>query len=87
MADGIVDFTPEKLQSPSGVSELNRILQFLLENVAGDGLTRKIFYGYATPESAVTADIGSIYLRFDGGASTTLYVKESGSGATGWIAK
>ncbi len=40
-----------------------------------------------TPEGAVTAPVGSLALRTDGGASTTLYVKQSGTGATGWIAK
>lgn len=43
--------------------------------------------GTATPEGAVTASVGSLYLRTDGGAGTTLYVKESGSGNTGWVAK
>ena len=41
-----------------------------------------------TPEGAVIADIGSMFTRTDGGAGTTLYVKESGNGiSTGWIAK
>jgi hypothetical protein len=35
----------------------------------------------------VTAGIGSLYLRRDGGAGTTLYIKESGTGNTGWVAK
>lgn len=43
--------------------------------------------GSGTPESAVTAPVGSLFTRTDGGASTTLYVKESGSGNTGWVAK
>lgn len=46
-----------------------------------------ILSGTGTPESAVTAPVGSIFLRTDGGANTTLYVKESGSGNTGWAAK
>ncbi len=44
-------------------------------------------FGTGTPEAAVTAPIGTLYLRTDGGASTTLYVKESGTGNTGWVAK
>jgi len=45
-----------------------------------------IYTGTGAP--SVVAHIGSIYLRDDGGTSTTLYVKESGNGAsTGWIAK
>lgn len=43
--------------------------------------------GAGTPEGAVTAPVGSLYSRTDGGAGTTLYVKESGSGNTGWIGK
>lgn len=43
--------------------------------------------GSGSPESAVTAPVGSLYTRTDGGASTTLYVKESGTGNTGWVAK
>ncbi len=42
--------------------------------------------GTGSPESVVTAAVGSIFHRTDGGASTTLYVKESGSGNTGWVA-
>jgi hypothetical protein len=43
--------------------------------------------GTGTPEGSVTAPVGSIYTRTDGGADTTLYIKESGTGNTGWIAK
>jgi hypothetical protein len=43
--------------------------------------------GAGSPESAITAGIGSTYRRSDGGAGTSFYVKESGSGNTGWIAK
>jgi hypothetical protein len=43
--------------------------------------------GANTPEGAVTAPVGSLFTRTDGGANTTLYVKESGTGNTGWVAK
>lgn len=43
--------------------------------------------GAGTPEGAVSARVGSLYTRTDGGAGTTLYVKESGTGNTGWVAK
>jgi hypothetical protein len=39
------------------------------------------------PEGAISAVPGSLALRTDGGAGTTLYVKESGTGSTGWVAK
>jgi hypothetical protein len=40
-----------------------------------------------SPEGAVTAPPGSIALRTNGGAGTGHYVKESGTGNTGWVAK
>lgn len=43
--------------------------------------------GAGTPEGVVTAIVGTLYLRTDGGANTTLYIKESGVSNTGWIAK
>ncbi len=43
--------------------------------------------GGGSPEGAVSAPIGSLFSRTDGGAGTSLYVKESGSGNTGWAAK
>jgi hypothetical protein len=39
-----------------------------------------------SPEGVVTAPIGTLYPRSDGGAASTLYVKESGTGNTGWVA-
>lgn len=49
--------------------------------------TPTIRSGSGSPEGVVAARIGSLYLRTDGGAATTLYVKESGTGMTGWVAK
>lgn len=49
--------------------------------------TVSISSGSGSPESAVTAPVGSLFLRTDGSTSTTLYVKTSGSGNTGWTAK
>jgi hypothetical protein len=39
-----------------------------------------------TPEGAVTAPVGTVYIRTDGGSGTTLYIKESGTGKhrMGW---
>jgi hypothetical protein len=64
----------------------------LLSNVSAgtwlvsDG-TAPVWTGYNTPEGAVTAGIGAMFLRLDGSTSTTLYVKTSGTGNTGWTAK
>ncbi len=43
--------------------------------------------GAGTPEAVVTAGIGSVFHRRDGGASTSLYIKTSGVGNTGWTGK
>lgn len=43
--------------------------------------------GVGSPEGVVTAAVGSLYTRSDGGVGTTLYVKQSGTGNTGWAAK
>jgi polygalacturonase len=50
-------------------------------------LGQRFLTGLGSPESAVAAVVGSAYLRKDGGANTTLYIKESGTNTTGWIAK
>lgn len=44
-------------------------------------------YGTGSPEGVISAPVGRFYIRMDGGTSTTLYVKESGSGNSGWKAK
>lgn len=43
--------------------------------------------GLGSPEGVVVAPVGTLYRRLDGGAGTTLYVKQSGTGNTGWVGK
>lgn len=43
--------------------------------------------GVGSPEGALAASVGRLYTRTDGGAGSTLYVKETGTGNTGWAAK
>jgi len=43
--------------------------------------------GTGTPEGAVTAPVGSMYLRGDGAADTLVYGKVTGTGNTGWLAR
>lgn len=45
------------------------------------------FHGSGSPEGVVSAGIGSTYHRTDGTAGQCFYVKETGTGNTGWIAK
>lgn len=47
----------------------------------------KILTGTVPPEGSVTAPPGSMYLNSSGGTGATLFIKESGQGKTGWIAK
>lgn len=44
--------------------------------------------GTGDPNGAVTGSVGDMFSRTDGGAGTTLYVKESGTATdTGWVGK
>jgi len=65
----------------------------VISSTAGNGIRLGsssgplITFGEGSPEGVVTAPVGSIYLRSDGGAGTSLYIKETGSGNSGWAAK
>jgi hypothetical protein len=63
--------------TPSGVSQ----------NTLGNGVT--ISSGSGSPEGAVAGNIGDLFLSTSGGASTTLFVKQTGApGSTeGWQGK
>ena len=67
------------LSATSTLSALGGIL-----GLGGAHILRK---GTGDPEGVISAGVGSIFLRTDGGAATTLYVKESGASTTGWVAK
>ena len=87
---GTVDTTLER--SSAGSLHVNHTLLATstitsLGGIVGLGGDHVIRKGTGSPEGAITADVGSLFLRTDGGASTTLYVKQSGSGNTGWAAK
>jgi hypothetical protein len=44
-------------------------------------------WGTGSPNTVVIAPVGSLFLRTDGGAGTSLYVKEVGGDANGWVGK
>ena len=47
-----------------------------------------ILSGRGTPNDVVSAPVGSLYMNIDGGAGTTLYVKEEGNTSSlGWVPK
>jgi hypothetical protein len=55
--------------------------------LAVSGTAAGIYSGSGSPEGAVAAGIGSIYLNTAGGTDTSLYTKGSGAGTnTGWVA-
>lgn len=56
--------------------------------VVNDGLGNegRIEAGSVDPEGARGASTGALYLRSSGGSGTTAYLKETGSGNTGWAA-
>ena len=58
--------------------------------VFASGVAVGLYAGSGTPEGAVTANKGSIFIRTDGTAGspgTLVYLKETGTGNTGWVAK
>jgi len=69
----------------------------IIRDLSGNGIGAEIgnpalnkeheFSGNGTPEGVIAAPVGSVYRRMDGGAGTSLYVKESGTGNTGWVGK
>lgn len=89
------------LQFGLGAGGSTAIDLLLQRGVTGDGTTAAlqlnrnirlagpahIMSGTGDPEGAVTASVGSIFLRTNGGSGSTFYVKESGTGNTGWDAK
>ena len=82
-----VNFSPDDLELNLGASNRRWINTFTDTINVG---TANIPWttGVGTPLGNVVAPIGSMYTRTDGGAGTTLYVKEADPGLnTGWVAK
>lgn len=55
-------------------------------DISVTGTAAIITSGSGSPEGVKTATIGSVFSRTDGGAGTSRYKKESGTGNTGWVA-
>jgi hypothetical protein len=78
----------------STTTELEMTGAKLLTELVGNNLISinasggpKLLSGTGSPEGVTTAPVGSVYANVSGGASATFYVKESGVGNTGWVAK
>lgn len=94
VASGAATFTAladgTKYYATAVVNSVQTYVQFQTPVVAAVTVPggARVIAGTGTPASNVVGSIGDLYLRLDGGASTTLYVKESGASTTaGWIAK
>jgi len=73
-----------RVMSGVGGTEWARVSNGTISNGASGP---KWIRGTGTPEANHIAPIGSFYSRTDGGAGTSFYVKEAGTGNTGWVAK
>lgn len=87
--DGLI--TCSDLDMRSGVSghidALDTTMQVKEIHVGSAAGNHRFMSGEGSPEGVHAADVGSVYLRLNGGSGTTLYVKESGTGDTGWVSK
>ena len=52
----------------------------------GSGVMAELI-GAGSPEGVISASVGSTYRRTDGEPGATFYIKESGDGSSGWVAK
>ena len=67
-------------------ARVGSLLQDIIDSCFAAGIS--FFTGAGSPAGVVTANPGSVYLNTNGGAGTTLYIKESGVGTNGgWVAK
>lgn len=85
---GLADYGTPGTYTKSVVDIKGRVVagaQLLTEDMPAP--LNRIYTGTGTPNGVVTATPGSLYLNIAGGASTTLWVKESGSSNTGWVGK
>ena len=90
--DGSQRVSMESCTWPAAGNSINfASLVMLLTTVNGtyyESYLPSLRRGTGSPEGAVTAPVGTMYLRADGGSGTTLYVKErSESGDHGWVPK
>jgi hypothetical protein len=60
--------------------------RFSLLRIGATTQNTRVRAGAGTPEAAVTGAVGDVFLRTDGSTGTAMYVKETGSGNTGWAA-
>lgn len=97
---GSICFNRVKTSTPSPIASTNAPSSVLIanNNDASGPLGRQfsndypgdyvpISSGAGSPEGVITANPGALYINTNGGAGTTLYVKQTGTGNTGWAGK
>lgn len=67
------------------INEAFRTYARVLNDMAD--IVQYIKVGSGSPAGNVAAPVGTLYLRTNGVANLTLFVKESGTGTSGWAAK
>jgi hypothetical protein len=94
-ATGYVKFGATLLANDGAFADGDALLVTIQNGAAGGGGGASLISGLSSmyvgsgtgsPEGVVTAAVGAIYTRIDGTPNHTLYVKEVGSGNTGWKA-
>ena len=70
-----------------GAGAIRNFFRILLDRIIIGHNGSQIISGKGSPEGVVTACVGSMYLDTEGSTGSTLYVKETGEGNTGWISK
>lgn len=72
------------LKIPFPRLEVSKPLNLLLQEIISRSPDSK--EGSGTPEGVITAPPGTLYVNSAGGLGTSLYLKETGDGDTGWAA-
>jgi len=71
----------------TAVGKLKTDGEFHANVISPQSTDAKIYSGTGDPNGVVQAASGSIYMRTDGGAGTSFYIKESDTGSSNWTAK
>jgi len=71
----------------AGIKRVGTALQIRLNDDSAFASIQSLYdrVGSGTPEGAVSAPVGTTYHRTDGASGTSLYIKKSGTGNTGWV--
>ncbi len=72
---------------PALVGTRGFLYEYWYQNALHSNSIQRILTSTGSPEGNIAANVGAICVRTDGGTSTTLYIKESGTGNTGWVPK